>query len=117
MKSNINTTTTNPYFLCLHDNKSLLKEIISWIEVTHEPKAWNEKSTWVIRKTKRKGRRATILKLAIAETTYGVCKHRNELIFKENIRWDNNVETIIENIVHRGGQNRKVRKHLANMML
>lgn len=56
-----------------------------WIEVHHDPKSWTEELCWLVQKYKGKSIRADILKLALAETVYGVWKYRNFASFGRDI--------------------------------
>ncbi|KHN42750.1 hypothetical protein glysoja_030233, partial [Glycine soja] len=53
------------------------KQVLEWIQVKHHPQEWNEELKWIIRHGKGKGHKASILKLAVTETVYGIWKYRN----------------------------------------
>ncbi|KAH1203129.1 hypothetical protein GmHk_17G049445 [Glycine max] len=93
------------------------KQVLEWIQVKHHPQEWNEKQKWIIRHSKGKGHKASILKLAVTETVYGIWKYRNAKIFEETVDNTNIVDYIIDNIVYRGWYNNKLKSHIAHFMM
>ena len=93
------------------------KQVLEWIQVKHHPQEWNEELKWIIRHGKGKGHKASILKLEVTETVYGIWKYRNAKIFEEIVDNTNIVDYIIDNIVYRGWYNNKLKSHIAHFMM
>lgn len=70
------------FFEC-EETKGIWKDVLTWIQIDHDPKSWQEEVPWLVREIKRKGKRAITIRLAIAETIYGIWWHRNETCFDE----------------------------------
>lgn len=66
-------------------SKAILKDILSWLEVAHDPKVWLEESKWVMDYTKRKGWKARLMKLAVTKALYGIWLYRNDVSFDKNM--------------------------------
>ncbi|KAI5404002.1 hypothetical protein KIW84_051225 [Lathyrus oleraceus] len=94
-------STNHPFFGCKELN-SIWEEIFKWMEVVHTSREWNEELLLIIGNAKGKGWKAVMMKLAIAETVYGIWKCKNYKIFIMNVNITNIVEKIIELIVYRG---------------
>ena len=91
--------------------------ILKWTNIHRVPKPWQDERVWLITHCKGKGWRAGILKLALAETVYGIWKHRNDMIFGGLTNIGKTVDNILDCIVYRGWRNRKIREHLVPLML
>ncbi|XP_058734199.1 uncharacterized protein LOC131605929 [Vicia villosa] len=94
-------------------------EVLQWLELHHHPVQWQEEIAWIIHHTKGKSFQSYMLKIAIAETVYGIWKYRNERIFGTNVNVDTNpvVSNIIDSIVVRGWIKVKHRKSIALLMM
>ncbi|CAK8535015.1 unnamed protein product [Lathyrus sativus] len=67
--------------------------------------------------TKGKGWKVDVLKMLVAETIHSIWGYRNSIIFGntvDNTTMDTNV---IDNVIYRGWQNLKIRKHLVSFMM
>lgn len=51
--------------------KSVWCQVLDWIHVKHEPKAWGKEMTWIIQNCKGKGWKIFVLKLVVVEIVYG----------------------------------------------
>ncbi|GAU14582.1 hypothetical protein TSUD_96460 [Trifolium subterraneum] len=54
------------------ETKGIWKKVLEWIQIDHNPLGWRQELKWIIRKTKGKGGRAKILKLAFSESVYEI---------------------------------------------
>ncbi|XP_058732788.1 uncharacterized protein LOC131604361 [Vicia villosa] len=92
------------------------KGILQWLDVVHQPNGWEEELDWVLKSSRKKGWRARVLKLAFAENIYGVRQHRNDIVFgKDTSR--NTINSIIDCIVYRGWQSKRISPYIASLML
>ncbi|XP_058776158.1 uncharacterized protein LOC131650461 [Vicia villosa] len=79
-------------------------------------KVWKEVLAW-IQNTKGKGSRAAIIKMAATETIYVLWKYRNARILGDDIDIDKVRKDIIDTLVYKGWENKKLRNHIAILML
>lgn len=94
--------------------------VLNWIGIDHVPQEWPLELDWLLNLTNRKGWRAYLLKLSVTETIYGIWIHRNSKIFGDNTYRNTSKDVsdgIIENIVYRGWGSKKLRKHIASLMI
>ncbi|XP_058762349.1 uncharacterized protein LOC131635721 [Vicia villosa] len=91
--------------------------VLNWLNVNHTPQPWSLDLIWILAKTKEKGRRARILKMAVTKTIHEVWLYRNAIVFNYDTYRNNTLERIIDSIVYKGWRNRKIRLHLANLMV
>ncbi|XP_058727518.1 uncharacterized protein LOC131599008 [Vicia villosa] len=82
------------FFEC-EETKKIWKSVLLWMQVTHEPLSWCDEISWLVSKTKGKGKLVALLRLAIAETIYSVWRHRNDTCF--GIR--QHIDTIVKGVV------------------
>ncbi|XP_058768778.1 uncharacterized protein LOC131642556 [Vicia villosa] len=100
--------------------KDVWKYVLQWIGISHEPQPWSLELGWITRMTTKKGWRFRILKIAIAETIYGVWQYRNDVIFRGNTHRNTSIDIgdrIIEKLMYRGWYSPKLKKHIATLML
>lgn len=97
--------------------KRIQSKVLKWIQKSHKPKSWSEELESLIQNSKGKGWKVDILKLATTETMYGLKKFRNDICFENYYDRDKIEDQIIDNIAHRRWYNRKIRRHIARMML
>lgn len=86
-------------------SKEIWKNVLEWIGIKHEPCDWTAELGWLMQKTTKKGWRFKVLKIAIAETFYGLWQYINDLIFGKHIHritTTDNSNKIIENVMYRG---------------
>src|SRR4051812_7319374 len=97
---------------------SIWKQVLKWLNVDHQPKSWHEEILWALQyvSCSRKGWRASLMKIALAEVIYGIWHRRNMVVFGHNTQI-NTVQNIIDNIVYRGWLYRRTRSHIAQLML
>ncbi|XP_058781815.1 uncharacterized protein LOC131656046 [Vicia villosa] len=98
-------------FECSKTNE-VWRNILTWVGYNRIPSTWTNESTWLITKTRKKGWRRDILKVAIAETVYAVWRMRNELIFNQHTMDDTITNTIKENVVLRCIGYKKIANHI-----
>ncbi|XP_045822136.1 uncharacterized protein LOC123915020 [Trifolium pratense] len=97
--------------------KDIWRKVLEWIQVDHNPLGWRQEMDWITQQTKGKGGRAKILKLAFTESVYEVCRYKNATSFGNAILNQHTHDKIIDNIVYRGWTNRKLRTHIAKLMM
>lgn len=105
--------TDHLFFMC-PSLKHVWKEVLDWIQVQHCSKEWRHELQWIIQHTKRKGNKAAILKIAIAETVYMLWIVRNEKCFGNKVVDKDIGKQIIDTIVY---SNMKFRKYITILML
>ncbi|GAU38712.1 hypothetical protein TSUD_396400 [Trifolium subterraneum] len=84
------------------ETKGIWKKVLEWIQIDHNPPGWHQELEWIIRKTKGKGGRAKILKLAFSECVYEIWRYRNNVSFSSAVQEQPIVSRIIDTIVYRG---------------
>lgn len=89
------------FFGCL-ELKRIWNKVLNWIQLDHEPKAWNEEMQRIVKQSNRKGWKPAILKLTAIETIYDIWKYKNDNIFENNVDNIKIEENIIDMIMHRG---------------
>lgn len=72
-------TLNHLVFECQLTNQ-IWSKVLQNIGYNRNPEGWNQKSLWLIAETKRKGWHRDMLKIAIAESVYGIWRHRNDVI-------------------------------------
>ncbi|XP_058722516.1 uncharacterized protein LOC131594390 [Vicia villosa] len=100
--------------------KDVWKHVLLWLGITHEPQPWSIEIGWIMHMIAKKGRRYKILKVAVAETVYGIWQYRNEVIFGKYTHRNTSIdigERIIEKVMYRGWYSTKLRKHVVTLML
>ncbi|XP_058741022.1 uncharacterized protein LOC131613364 [Vicia villosa] len=102
-------------FVC-PDTVCIWAKILAWIQVSHTPQSWDAEILWLSKNTNGKGWRASILKLAAAETIYSVWKYRNDICFGNAVDKAKIVDNIIDIIVYRGWYSKNLRPHIAKLM-
>ncbi|XP_058739152.1 uncharacterized protein LOC131611042 [Vicia villosa] len=112
----VEETVDHLFFEC-PATKRIWNAILYWLNIHHCPLPWNLELNWILEKTKGKGWRAMLLKLALTETVHEIWLFRNDFIFNSDTHRNKIVEKIIDCIAYRGWVNRKLRLHVANLML
>ncbi|XP_058724336.1 uncharacterized protein LOC131595849 [Vicia villosa] len=97
--------------------KTIWKQVLAWMEYVREPLNWTQELSWLVQNCKGKSVRSDLLKMAIAETVYGVWMYRNAISFGKDIDRLTIGEKIIDVIVYRGWEKQKLRPHIARLML
>ena len=87
------------------------------VQIKRVPREWNDELEWLISSTKGKGKRHAILKLAAAETLYGIWRYRNDKSFGNTVDNTKIADNIIDMIVYRGWYSGYLRDHIANLMM
>ncbi|XP_058734298.1 uncharacterized protein LOC131606029 [Vicia villosa] len=103
------------FFQCPH-TLSIWKKILAWLEIVHTPSNWYDELHWVTNFNSRKGWKAIILKLASNEAIYGIWAYRNDVVFQHNTN-RNTYDSILDCIVYRGWRSKKIRNHIASLMV
>lgn len=67
---------------------------MDWLQVTHDRRGWQKELNWLIQQCKGKGWRASLLKLVITQTTYGIWEYRNDICFGNNVNTKKKQEII-----------------------
>lgn len=107
----------NHLFFACDNSKRVWMEVLQWVQIRHDPSDWPNELHWLIRHTKGKGTRATVLKMAIAETIYEIWNIRNNKIFGQAIDINTVGKKIINTLVYRGWNNKRLRKYIDILML
>ncbi|CAK8543474.1 unnamed protein product [Lathyrus sativus] len=107
----------NHLFFCCQETRHIWKEVLKWFNIYHEPQPWDAELVWITNITKGKGWKVDVLKMLVAETIYNIWRYRNSKTFG-NIVDNTTMDTkIIDNVIYRGWQNIKIRKHLISFMM
>ncbi|XP_058759906.1 uncharacterized protein LOC131632949 [Vicia villosa] len=109
--------TVEHFFFECSATKRLWTAIMNWLHIHHCPLPWSLELHWILENTKGKGWKAMLFKLAVTEAVHEIWLYRNDSIFNSNTHRNNTVEKIIDCIAYRGWENRKLRLHVANLML
>ncbi|CAK8535034.1 unnamed protein product [Lathyrus sativus] len=109
--------TMNHLFSHCPRTRHIWKEILEWFNIQHEPQQWEAELIWITDLTKGKGWKAGILKMLTVESVYSIWKYRNSIIFENIVENTNMVTKIIDNVIYRGWQNSRIRKHLISFMM
>ncbi|XP_058734333.1 uncharacterized protein LOC131606065 [Vicia villosa] len=110
------TETMSHIFFNCSNTSHIWIQILKWIEVDHHPLDLQNELRWIIEETKKKGWKAKILKLAFAESIYGIWGLRNEAVFGTS-DFSSNVDIIIDSIIYRGWNLKAIRHHIARLMV
>ncbi|KAK2421853.1 hypothetical protein QL285_032436 [Trifolium repens] len=113
---NADETQQHLMFSC-NETKSIWRKVLDWIQVDHNPVGWRQELDWILQYSKGKGCRAKVLKLAFTESVYEIWRYRNDISFGNNVQNKHIEGDIIDTIVYRGWTNRKLRTHLAKLMM
>ncbi|XP_058776650.1 uncharacterized protein LOC131650970 [Vicia villosa] len=103
-------------FDCLK-TRNIWKQVLVWSGFNHDPRRWAEELPWVVSICKGKSPRSSLLKLAFAETVYGVWTFRNVVSFGNVVDENRIALNIIDMLVYRGWTKDKLRPYLALLML
>ncbi|CAL5198754.1 unnamed protein product [Lathyrus oleraceus] len=109
-------TQSHLLFDCV-GTKGIWMKVLAWLQIQHIPSGWTQEMKWIIQKTKGKGARAKILKLATTESIYEIWRYMNDKCFGNNVFAQKTYDTIIDTIVYRGWKNKKLRPYVAKLML
>lgn len=90
------------------DIKPVWEKILNWIGFNHTPAMWDEELKWIVQNTKGKGCKRSLLKMAVAETTYMIWCVRNWIIFQDGRKEELQYDTIKNVILRRVETNRKL---------
>ncbi|XP_058771367.1 uncharacterized protein LOC131644788 [Vicia villosa] len=99
------------------ETREIWKHVLLWIGFSHEPRIWTEELLWLNQICKGKSTRASMLKMAVVESVYGVWNYRNSISFGNMIDKNRIVRNIIDMLVYRGWTKEKLRPHLASLMM
>jgi hypothetical protein len=113
---NVDETQQHLMFNC-NKTKSIWRKVLEWIQVDHNPLGWLQELDWIIQRTKGKGGHAKILKLAFTESVYDIWRYRKDISFGNVVKNKHIEVKIINTIFYRGWTNRKLRTHLAKLMM
>lgn len=109
-------TLDHLFFQC-EATEPIWRKILDWLEIRHIPLNGSNELMQATEFTKRKGWRATCLKMALAETLYNIWKMMNNICFKNKVNTYCIEDSIKDCIVYRGWLYRKYISHLAKMMI
>ncbi|XP_058766788.1 uncharacterized protein LOC131640380 [Vicia villosa] len=109
-------TLNHLLFTCL-GIKPIWNQVLSWIQIRHDPGEWKDGLKWVIQTSKGKGWKTHVLKIAFIETTYACWKYRNERCFNSTEHNRNIVQDIIDVIVYRCWGYPKIKKHISHLIV
>lgn len=92
-------------------------EVLHWMQNPHILGNWHEETKWLVQQTKGKGMRATVFKMAAAETIYELWKARNNKSFGKPFDIIKIGKRIIDTLVYRGWNNKKLRNYITILMI
>ncbi|XP_058764092.1 uncharacterized protein LOC131637519 [Vicia villosa] len=111
------------FFKC-SKTESIWKEVLNWMEMDHRPQEWAKELEWLTIATKKKGWKASLLSMGIAETVYNIWRMRNSICFKDDVdntcifdRIKECIDRIKDSIVYRACHSTKLRHHIARIMM
>lgn len=104
------------FFECLTTRKIWI-EILEWIQIQHNPEDWLKEMKWITHQTKGKSGKAVILKMAVTQTLHEIWNKRNNKNFGDSTDNTNIGREIIDTLVYRGWNNKKIMKYIAILML
>ncbi|CAK8565086.1 unnamed protein product [Lathyrus sativus] len=81
------------------------------------PGDWQDELNWLMQNTKGKGARAAVIKMAASETIYELWMIRNKNFFDMNEDTTIVGKKVIDALVYRGWNTKKIRKYIAILML
>lgn len=73
-------TLAHLFFDC-RNIKPVWTQILQWLNVDHQPKAWHEEIDWVVKYVSRKGCKSSLMQIAFIENLHGIWLWRNVVIF------------------------------------
>ncbi|CAK8566662.1 unnamed protein product [Lathyrus sativus] len=85
--------------------------------MTHEPREWSDELNRIISHSKGKGWKADILKLAAVEIKYEVGRFQNDKCFSNSADNTKIVDSIIYMIMYRKCYRKRLRPHMARLMV
>ncbi|CAK8543759.1 unnamed protein product [Lathyrus sativus] len=109
--------TVNHLFFCCLGTRHIWKNVLQWFNIYHEPQPWEAELIWISNMTKGKGWKVDVLKMLVAETIHNIWGYRNSIIFGNSVDNTTMDTNIIDNVIYRGWQNLKIRKHLVSFMM
>lgn len=77
---------------------------------------WEYEVKRVLGFNSRNGWRVSMLKLAFTETLYGIWKYRNDVVFHHHTN-SNTYDSIIDFIMYMGWSSKKIKNHIASLMV
>ncbi|XP_058752433.1 uncharacterized protein LOC131625603 [Vicia villosa] len=104
------------FFECT-STREIWLEVLEWIQICHIPGEWHNERHWIIQHTRGKSAKAAVLKMAITETIYEIWNMRNNKSFGKNVGNTKIGQKIIDTLIYRGWNNKKVRKYIAILMM
>ncbi|CAK8569485.1 unnamed protein product [Lathyrus sativus] len=87
------------------------------MKVNHDPKNWDDGLMWISRAVNDKGCRATLMRMVAAEMIYCIWNYINDIVFGNSVDNTSIITKIIDSVVYRSWQNRKLRSHLVKFMM
>lgn len=112
-----NEETINHLVYGCHELKTIWSKVLDWIHVKQTPLCWEEELAWLIHKIKGKCWKASILKLVVKETLYGVWKYHNDKSYGNSVDNTKTVENILDMIVYRRWYNGTLITHITKLMM
>lgn len=95
-----------------HITNQIWSKVLHHIGYNRKPEGWDQKRLWLIAETMKKGWHRDMLKIAIAESVYGIWRYRNDVIFK-NAYVDPQIwKMIIQDIIVRSSLHKSNRNHV-----
>ncbi|XP_058773804.1 uncharacterized protein LOC131648018 [Vicia villosa] len=73
--------TLHRLLLECHITKQIWRRVLQNIGYDRNPVGWTQERLWLIGETRRKGWHMDMVKIAIAESVYGIWRHCNDVIF------------------------------------
>lgn len=94
-------TLSHVLFECV-ELKFIWNAILQWLNLVHNPANWQQELDWCVNHGKKKGWRATLLRIAFVEFVYGIWTSRNTISFGSKVDRNHIIQEIKNKIVYRG---------------
>ncbi|XP_058771937.1 uncharacterized protein LOC131645486 [Vicia villosa] len=107
----------NHLFFECNTMKRIWMNVLNWLQVRRTPHNWHIERQWLTQQAKGKGPRAQMIKMAAAETIYELWMMRNNKSFGNDVDTTSIVKNIIDTVIYRGWENKKIRRYLAILMI
>ncbi|XP_058741051.1 uncharacterized protein LOC131613393 [Vicia villosa] len=104
-------TVHHLFFECQVTNQ-IWRIVLQHIRYDKSPMGWTQERAWLNIKTKRKGWHGDLLKIAIAESVYGIWRHRNDVIFNQSQVDPHIWKTIVHDVLIRDSFHKSIRNHV-----
>ncbi|XP_058783924.1 uncharacterized protein LOC131658672 [Vicia villosa] len=104
------------FFSC-DETMGIWQGILHWLNISHNIQPWSRDINWILAKAKGRGWRARIFHMAVTEAIHEIWLYRNAIVFKNDTYRNNTLNRIKNSVVYMGWRNRRVREHIASLMV